>query len=254
MGPSGDAVDTPRHRALASPTRVAILHLARRAEDGITAAQVAAETGLHLTTVREHLDRLAEAGLLTRYRHAGGSPGRPAWRYRPAAPPEPSTAPPGPYRDLAAALVGHLARNHPNPRVAGVAAGQDWGRKLVAGQTADTAGGPASTERRDNPARPANTERRDDPARRVDTTLAILDQLGFSPRVVDHDDRQTRMHLYTCPFLDLVDGAQDVVCGVHLGVIRGAIGAVGGAADDADLEPFGAPHACVVRIATPRTR
>lgn len=203
----------------------------------MTAADVAADTGLHLTTVREHLDRLAEAGLLTRYRRANGSPGRPAWRYRAAAPPEPSTAPPGPYRELAAALVGHLARTHPDPPAAGVSAGQDWGRKLAAGQ----------------PERDRGADAHQNPARRVDTAIKVLDQLGFSPRVVDRDARQTRMHLYTCPFLDLVDGAQDVVCGVHLGVIRGAVGAVGGAPEDADLEPFGAPHACVVRVATPRT-
>ncbi|MEU0557290.1 helix-turn-helix domain-containing protein, partial [Dactylosporangium sp. NPDC006015] len=82
VGPSGETIDTPQHRALGSASRVSILQLVRAAGGGLTAADVVAETGLHLSTVRAHLDRLAETGLLVKARASGGQPGRPAWRYR----------------------------------------------------------------------------------------------------------------------------------------------------------------------------
>lgn len=226
-GPSGETIDTPRHRALASSTRVAILQLVRRSPDGLTAAEVVRSTGRHLTTVREHLDQLAEAGLLVRERRGDGSPGRPAWRYRAGEAPEPAA---GPYRELAVALVEHLALTEDDPWAAGVAAGRGWGRKLMADA------GPG------------------DGARPGDRVLAVLDRLGFTPRVIERRGADpTLIHLQSCPFLNLVNGSADVVCGLHLGVIRGALGATGGSGAGATLEPFGAPTACVVRLSAPGT-
>lgn len=222
-GPSGESIDTSRHRALASATRVAIMRLVRGAPDGLTAAEVARDVGRHLSTVREHLDQLTAAGLLRRERASGGAPGRPAWRYRAAASPDAAA---GPYRELAVALVEHLAATEDDPWRAGVAAGRGWGRRLAAGVPPGV--GP----------RPG------------DRVLAVLDRLGFAPHVAArHGAEPTVIHLRNCPFRDLVDRTSDVVCGLHLGVIRGAVGAAGGSTADARLAPFGAPAACVVRLA-----
>src|SRR5690554_2173224 len=103
-GPRGETVRTPQHRALASVSRVAILRLVRSAPPGLTTDEVATAMGLHRSTTRAHLDRLVVAGLLVRERGPAGTPGRPAWRYRPAAP-DPA---PAPYRALAAALLRHI--------------------------------------------------------------------------------------------------------------------------------------------------
>ncbi|MEV4711586.1 helix-turn-helix domain-containing protein [Micromonospora sp. NPDC049374] len=225
-GPSGETIDTPRHRALGSTSRVSILRLVRAAEGGVTAAEVAARTGQHLSTTRAHLDRLTKAGLLVKARASGGLPGRPAWRYRAAAAdPAPAT-----YRDLAAALLGHLSRSGGDVKATAAQVGQDWGRQLAA-------------------AAPPG----DDP---VDTVLAVLNGLGFSPRrqPTTDDGAGMEVHLLTCPFLELVGQNPDAMCGLHLGVVRGAL-----RHDDAPdapvvLEPFGAPAACVVRLpATRRT-
>lgn len=249
-GPAGEPLEISRHRALGSPTRAAMLHLVRSSPDGLTAGEVAARTGLHLSTAREHLDRLVDAGMLVRERYRqAGRPGRPAWRYRSNGPgPAPS-----PYRSLAAALLDHLARTP----AAVEQAGRAWGRRL-AGEEA--AGAPLEVLRR------------------------VLDRLGFAPGVpAGSATGAVDLHLRACPFIELVHRHRDAMCGLHHGVIRGVLeGAVAdgqpvqtgggrtggdtaaggaGAAGDAGprpgtgepvLVPFATPDACVVRLAAPR--
>lgn len=239
-GPSGEVVDTPSHRALASASRVAILRLVRDAPDGLTAGQVAAATRLHLTTARAHLDRLADARLLVKERTAsGGTPGRPAWRYRAAAPaPAPAS-----YRGLAAALLDNLAEAGTDARAAAVRVGERWGRRLAAAPATgrDPAGSQPATH---GPAGPSATGR--DPA---ETVVAVLDGLGFAPRPEPRTagDGLT-VSLPACPFLDLVATNPDTTCALHLGVVRGVLEHTGGSAGDAVLEPFGAPAACLVHV------
>ncbi|HEX6873248.1 MAG TPA: helix-turn-helix domain-containing protein [Micromonosporaceae bacterium] len=238
------ASDTPRHRALASASRASMLALVRASADGRTVAEVAQVTGLHPSTVRAHLEQLAEAGLVVREADRDGAPGRPAWRFRAGGSPEPGDSL---YRDLAAALVGHLARTEQNPAAAGEQAGRDWGRRLArgdggpapAGSTGPAGGGEPIRTGRPAPA----------PGSPVDGLLAVLERLGFSPRVARRDRGSTVLHLRTCPFLELVRTDPDVVCGLHLGVIRGTLGGLGASTAGTSLEPFAAEGACVVRLA-----
>lgn len=226
-GPAGETIDTPSHRALSSASRVGILKLVRTADDGLTANEVAAAVGLHVSTTRAHLDRLTDAGLLVRARSSGGRPGRPAWRYRAAA----SDPAPAPYRSLAAALLDHLSGSGPDTRAAAVRIGEDWGRQLARAVPAKSAPNGGSS------------------GKPVDTVIGVLNGLGFAPRQVpDPPDGTTEVHLHTCPFLDLVAGHPDAMCGLHLGVVRGALEQAGGTGTGTSLEPFGAPTACVVRI------
>ncbi|MFD0521454.1 helix-turn-helix transcriptional regulator [Paractinoplanes durhamensis] len=218
FGPSGSpSIDTPRHRALGSDSRATILRLVRDATGGLTGADVAAATGQHLSTTRAHLEQLVEAGLLVKARASGGRPGRPAWRYR-ATGTDPA---PAPYRVLAAALLDHLPTKRGDVRVAAGLVGRDWGRKLAAGV-------PAAAEP-------------------VETAITVLDGLGFGPRAAG----PAEVHLHTCPFLDLVGQNPDAMCGLHAGVVRGVLESRGIKSEDTVLEPFGAPHACVVRLPGP---
>lgn len=219
IGPTGETIDTPRHRALGTASRVTILRLVRDAAGGCTAADVAARTGQHLSTTRAHLDRLVKAGLLVKARASGGAPGRPAWRYRTTA----TDPAPAPYRMLAAALLDHLATAGGDVRDTAARFGRDWGRQLAAA---------APTP--------------DDP---VDAVTTVLRGLGFSPRRRPTAGADTEVHLHTCPFLDLVGRNPDAMCGLHAGVVRGVLEHHGAGGDSAVLEPFGAPGACVVRLA-----
>jgi predicted ArsR family transcriptional regulator len=217
-GPTGETIDTPRHRALGSASRVAILRLVRAGDGGLTAGEVAARTGQHLSTTRAHLDRLADAGLLVKARASGGQPGRPAWRYRAAA----ADPAPAPYRTLAAALLDHLSASGGDTRAVAAQAGLGWGRHLAASASGD-----------------------DDP---VEAVVEVLDRLGFGPRRQPAEAGSAVVHLLTCPFLELVGRNPDAMCGLHLGVIRGVLEHRGAPTDRAVLEPFGAPGACVVRL------
>ncbi|MFC7279948.1 helix-turn-helix transcriptional regulator [Paractinoplanes rhizophilus] len=219
-GPSGETIDTPAHRALGSASRVTILRLVREARAGLTAAEVAAATGQHLSTTRVHLERLAEAGLLVKARASAGLPGRPAWRYR-AAVADPA---PGPYRALAAALLEHLPDGPDGADVAGAG----WGRRLAASLPADA--GP------------------------VEAVTGVLAGLGFGPHPTPASpgNASAEVHLRTCPFLDLVGQHPDAMCGLHAGLVRGVLESRGMTADRPVLEPFGAPHACLVRLPVQR--
>lgn len=222
-GPVGETVDTPRHRALGSTTRVEILRLVRTSPAGVTVGEVASRTGLHLSTVRAHLDRLTEAGLLVRARARGdGLPGRPPWRYRPA--PTAAAPAPGGYRWLAAALLDALTGDGADAPARATRIGQEWGHRLTGTQT--TSGDDSS----------------------VDTLVDVLTELGFSPARQPGTGPTTEIHLQSCPFLELVASHPDTMCALHLGVVRGVMEHRGAAVGTASLEPFGAPHACVVQI------
>ncbi|MBQ0895208.1 helix-turn-helix domain-containing protein [Micromonospora sp. U56] len=219
-GPTGEVIDPTRHRALGTASRASILEMVREAGGGMTIAEVGERTGLHPSTARSHLDRLVDAGLLVKARASGGQPGRPAWRYRVATEQAPA---PAPYRALAAALLDHLARRgRGDVRADATRAGHDWGRHLAAA-----------------------TPPGEDP---IDTLLAVLRGLGFSPSLKQTGNGTTEIHLFTCPFLELVGRNPDAICGLHVGVVRGALEQAGAPPSGAVLEPFGAPTACVVRL------
>jgi predicted ArsR family transcriptional regulator len=222
-GPSGERITTPQHRALGSASRVTILRLVREAAGGLTAADVATATGQHLSTTRSHLERLVEAGLLIKARASGGMPGRPAWRYRATA----DDPAPAPYRALAAALLDHLPRDGGDLRDTAARIGRDWGRQLAAG---------ASVSREP-----------------VEAVNSVLQGLGFSPQPqpATAGAGTLEVHLRTCPFLELVGQNPDAMCGLHAGVIQGVLDSRGIIGNQAVLEPFGAPHACVVRLPQP---
>ncbi len=223
-GPTGEPIDADRHRALGTESRVSIIGIIRASGGGMTIAEVGERTGLHPSTARAHLDRLVDTGLLVKARASGGQPGRPAWRYRIAE--NPAAPAPAPYRALAAALLDHLSRRTGgDARAEAIRAGQDWGRHLAA-------------------AAPPG----EDP---IDTLLGVLRGLGFSPRLRHTGDGRTEIHLYTCPFLELVNRNPDAICNLHVGVVRGALEHAGTPPAGAVVEPFGAPDACVVRLAMP---
>ncbi|MGP1674531.1 MAG: hypothetical protein ACTS8Z_04880 [Candidatus Limnocylindrales bacterium] len=85
----------------------------------------------------------------------------------------------------------------------------------------------------------------------VDRLVTLLDHAGFAPeRPAGAGDPIRLRH---CPFGPLAREHRDVVCGVHLGLMRGALREMGAPLDAVRLEPFVAPDLCVAHLG-PRER
>lgn len=161
----GPGVDP--YTARASPVRRRLLALLRERESGPDAHELAAVLGLHVTTVRSHLQILARAGLVTSRPDPRGRSGRPRTVYN--ATPEPGAptddrAQPTAYQELADVLAAHL------DTAEGGTAPPEQAGMLWAARSAPTAS-PATDE----------TEA----AERVDR---VCHELGFDPQLVADGD------------------------------------------------------------------
>lgn len=197
-------------------------------------ADLADATGLHVNSVREHLAQLLEHGLVSRESAAPAGRGRPAWLYRAAGRTDQVTE----YAGLAAALAAALHRTSPTPVEDAVVAGTEWGHDL-----ARRVGPPAAEPRDDT----------DTAARRQVT--AVLDRMGFDPQPEQdqpdepHASAYSTLRLTRCPLLEAARRHPDVVCGVHLGIARGALAEYGADDSGVRLLPFAEPGACLLHLA-----
>lgn len=183
-------------------------------------AALSALSGLHVNTVREHLEALTRHGLAHRHASAPHGRGRPAWLYAATG----EEGPPSEYAGLAAALAATIHRTSDTPTEDAAEAGTDWGRRLA-------------DERGAQPTADAATARRE--------VVDLLDDLGFG---ADSDPGNTVVRLTRCPLLAAAHQYPDVVCGVHLGLVRGALVAHGADPEGTELVPFAEPGACLLRM------
>lgn len=198
-----------------SPSRSAILDRLRGQPEPLTQAALVTATGLHPNTVREHLDGLVRRGLVRRFTAEPSGRGRPAWLYELASGPADDG-----YAGLAAALASTIARTSAQPGEDAAAAGEEWGRQL--------AGSRGSAARSPEEAR--------------DLVVDLLDDLGFAPE--SEPARPSDVRLTRCPLLEAAHRHPEVVCGVHLGIVRGALAEHGADPSGTDLVPFAEPGAC----------
>ncbi|WP_404383473.1 MarR family transcriptional regulator [Knoellia locipacati] len=217
-----------RSRVHEAPGRASWTVLERLEEQDapITVAALTEATGQHPNTVREHLDTLVAAGLVARTRAETSGRGRPAWLY--AAVPAPETGSPE-YAALATALARQLARTSDRPRDDAAAAGRDWGGQLATGVTP-------------RPRTPAAARR---------GVVSLLKSLGFAPTT---NARATAVRLRQCPLLEAAIEEPEVVCAVHLGIVRGALEEWRADPAGTTLVPFAEPGACLLHLGGARPR
>lgn len=207
-------------------TRSHVLELVRSATDSVSVVEIADATGLHRNTARFHLDGLVESGLVQRDSEAAGRPGRPRTVYR--ATPGGAQHGTRSYRLLAEMLTGMVTEDGADPGAAAVAAGAAWGRYLVQ--------------------RPAPSARVDaaDGVHRLRTVLA---EAGFAPEMdTESDSGEREIGLRQCPFLEIAEQHREVVCSLHLGLMRGALSTARAPLAVERLEPFAEPSRCVARL------
>lgn len=198
-----------------SRERVRDLVLAAGA-DGVTVAQAADAVGLHRNTARFHLDALVRAGEVEAATAEGGGRGRPARVFR-ASPPRRDDA--DAYRMLAEILVTGIAEGREPERTAD-AVGRRWASMAVS---------------------PADAS--DDPG--LSSLLSLMDECGFSP---DWDADEALLRLRTCPFAGMLPAHGGVVCGVHGGIIAGALEASGTGRRLEHLTPFASAGVCTAAL------
>ena len=191
---------------------------------------LSAQIGQHSNTIREHLDRLSKGGLVLRTQAPAQGRGRPAWLYS-AAPAVGSDHETAEYAALASVLAAQIGRISAHPCADAIEAGRMWGRELVRGAQPGQAQGSGPT------ASPSAVAKRR-------TVVALLDALGFAPST---DTRVSVVRLRRCPLLEAAHRNPEVVCSVHLGLVRGALeelGADPGHTEVIALQPFSEPGAC----------
>jgi predicted ArsR family transcriptional regulator len=206
-------------------SRADVLDMLRAADSPLGVREVAQRMGLHPNTARFHLEALVEAGLAARETEDRETPGRPRIAYRAVA-----DGPAGRrrYRLLAEMLTSLIAGTMPEPGKAAEEAGREWGAYL--------------TEQ------PPPYQRLT-AAEAVAKLTAIMEELGFAPQAqTDPDSGQYRLCLRQCPFREVAERHRDVICSLHLGLMRGALARMRAAVTADRLEPFVEPSLCVASL------
>lgn len=207
-------------------SRARVLDLLRGAGGRVGVQDVADRAGLHPNTARFHLDALVDAGLATREPQARETPGRPSMAYR-------ATGGDGPtgqrrYRMLAEMLTSMISGVMPEPGDAAAKAGREWGRYL--------------TEQ------PPPYQRLD-AGQAIEKLTGVLEGLGFAPETVAGDSGY-RLRLHQCPFREVAERHQDVVCALHLGLMEGVLSQLRAPVTADRLQPFAEPGVCIAELTT----
>lgn len=221
-----------RHRALSSAIRARIV--AELTDNpGADTAALAERLGLHVNTVRTHLNVLEDAELVVAQVEQRDRPGRPRRLYRVAAAMEDRSEPSEQgYRFLSSVLASYLSATSPDAAEAAEHAGQAWGSFVI-----------------DKPQPFAQI----DASEGLNRLIALLESFGFDPKLEAGNTPQPRVVLRRCPFLDVARENPDVVCSVHLGLMRGALDELGLDIEAVDLVPWAEPAGCVshLRVGSP---
>ena len=188
-------------KALGDNTRYAIYLELARAPMPLATAEIAESLALHPNTVRPHLERMRDVGLLEVTTDAQGAVGRPQHRYS-LAPDAPSLGFEPPAFPVLARMLLRLAAGAALPAADAVEAGRDQG--AVAASHPDRVGTCA------------------------EALTAELSVLGFDPAELT-DDTVTTIAFTRCPFRELAEANPELVCGLHRGLVEGFVDARGDA-------------------------
>jgi predicted ArsR family transcriptional regulator len=196
----------PVFKALGDNTRYAIYLELARSPVPLSTADISDTLDLHPNTVRPHLERMRDIGLLEVDADSRGTVGRPQHRYSLAADAPSLGLEPSGFRLVARLLAGAAALAGVDPEQA-AEVGREQGRAAAA--------------------------LRVDAGSCVDALVAELADLGFDP-AVGEDGATTSIAFTHCPFRDLAEAYPELVCHLHRGIVEGLVEGW----DDAVVERF----------------
>lgn len=213
------------HKALADDTRYRLYRYIGLAGRPVSIREMSRRLSLHPNTLRPHLRRLEEAGLLSREIRKSATVGRPQTVYSAR---ESRNDQGGDYRLLAEMLCGVVRTGRAMDEAKNLA--RQWGSYMVA------QGGPKPGVRL--------------PARR---NLAVLQEAmaraGFDPRFRRIAGSGTEVTLRDCPFRDLADDYRQLVCTLHRGLVEGMVAGLKPPVTIKEFQPFAERGICRVRTA-----
>lgn len=209
----------PLLKALGDETRFRCLEYVRDAGHPVSVAEVADELGLHQNTVRPHLERLREVGLLEVSSQQRGTVGRPQHVYSPAEDAPDIGLGPRNYHllsELLAALASRLSKTEDAVEV-----GREWGRFL----------GTREAPRPHGPKPDA-----------VTLVCDTFERLGFDPIA---DGRS--IGFAHCPFRELAEAYPELICSIHRGLCEGLVELSSGG-KVAEFRPLYSRDPCTVEL------
>ncbi|MFD4461452.1 helix-turn-helix transcriptional regulator [Nocardia sp. NPDC058480] len=197
-----------------------LLAILRGATEPLDAQELARITGQHVTTVRFHLDVLTRESLVRQFQQPPRGRGRPRIGYRAV---QRSVG----YQELAQVLADHLGPDPVTRSAAAVAAGRAWGARMDIGT------------------QPVETL-----ADARDITMSLMSELGFAPEKepAGETTEHVQINLTACPLRELARSHAEVVCGVHMGLMREVLERNGARGVDVQLHPFIEPELCTARL------
>jgi predicted ArsR family transcriptional regulator len=206
------------------PSRTRVLAVLQDAGRPMTAHEVGDRLGMHPNSVRFHLDALAVGNDVVRDLERRSTPGRPSVTYEAT-----SKAPPVARRRfplLARLLAGVMREQLTDPACASEEAGRDWSRSLPVSRRPDSETSEVEA---------------------LDILTGSLHEVGFESRAVD-DANGLRVEISHCPFLEVAVDYEDVVCGLHRGLMRGVLEQLRAPIEVRGLEPLVEPGLCLARL------
>ncbi len=190
-------------KALADETRYAVYEEIATATTPLSASELAERLGLHANTVRLHLERLRETGLVEVEAVHRGTVGRPQHVYSLAAGAPGVVLQPAVQVVLAGLLAALAERAGAGAELA-AATGRAWGK---------------------------DAGRRARSASCVEALTSELDALGFDPDL-RRQEREASIAFLACPFREPAEAYPELVCNLHRGICEGIVAEVGGGTVD----------------------
>jgi len=236
-------------KALGDNTRYAIYLELARSPHPLATAEIAETLDLHPNTVRPHLERMRDVGLLTIETDARGTVGRPQHRYALAADApslglEPPTFPVLARMLLRVAAAGGLGRDEV------VDAAREQGEAdAIAAVTAAVEASDLADEITSASGGSGDPEVSDAQIC-LDLLVTRLDAMGFDPAVALGEDGAT-VAFANCPFRELAEANPEIVCSLHQGLVEGFVDTLGGTSVDV-FRPLTDRAPCQVDLAMSR--
>jgi predicted ArsR family transcriptional regulator len=189
-------------KTLGDNTRYAIYLELARSSAPLATADVAESLGLHPNTVRPHLERMRDVGLLDVTTEVRSGVGRPQHLYSLAAG-APSLGLEPPTFPLLARMLVRLASAAGASGEDAAEVGREQGR--------------------------ADAAVHFQAASCLEALVGELDALGFDPAVTGVEDSDDALVAFAhCPFRELAEEHPDLVCALHRGLVEGFVDAIGG--------------------------